>query len=111
MPGSAGPVLTRLLDRLKNLPRDSRDTLFLLLVIAWVLLPQTPNLPVWCTGLAAGVLLWRSYLAFNNQPLPGRWWLLGLLAINLTFWGLSDASPLIGLGISLLWWGVTMRWG
>ena len=37
--------------------------------------------------------------------------MLGLLAINLTFWGVSDASPLIGLGISLLWWGVTMRWG
>ncbi len=37
--------------------------------------------------------------------------MLGLLAINLTFWGLSDASPLIGLGISLVWWGVTMRWG
>jgi len=37
--------------------------------------------------------------------------MLGLLAINLTWWGLSDASALIGLGISLLWWGVTMRWG
>jgi predicted small integral membrane protein len=37
--------------------------------------------------------------------------MLGLLAINLAFWGLSDASPLIGLGISLVWWGVTMRWG
>ena len=70
-------MLTNTLVRLKNwptnLPRDSRDTLFLLLVIAWVLLPQTPNLPLWCSMLAFGVLLWRGYLAINNQPLPGRW--------------------------------------
>ena len=76
-------MLNKLLGRLQNLPRDSRDTLFLLLVIAWVLLPQTPNLPLWCSLLAAGVLLWRGYLAINNQPLPGRWWLLGLLAITI----------------------------
>lgn len=37
--------------------------------------------------------------------------MLGLLAINLTWWGVTDASPLIGLGLSLLWLGVTMRWG
>ena len=83
MSGGIGTVLTNILDRLKNLPRDSRDTLFLLLVISWVLLPQTPNLPLWCNALAAGVLLWRSYLAINNQPLPGRWWLLGLLAVTI----------------------------
>lgn len=37
--------------------------------------------------------------------------MLGLLAINLTWWGLSDASPLYGLGLSLLWLAVTLRWG
>ena len=75
-------MLSKLGALLRNLPRDSRDTLFLLLVIAWVLLPQTPHLPLWCSALAGAVLLWRGYLAFNNQPLPGRWWLLGLLAIT-----------------------------
>ena len=75
-------MLNHFITRLQNLPRDSRDTLFLLVVIAWVLLPQTPNLPLWCSVLAAGVLLWRGYLAINNQPLPSRWWLLGLLAIT-----------------------------
>ena len=75
-------MLNHFISRLQNLPRDSRDTLFLLVVIAWVLLPQTPNLPLWCSVLAACVLLWRGYLAINNQPLPGRWWLLGLLAIT-----------------------------
>ncbi|GHF36417.1 putative small integral membrane protein [Deinococcus metalli] len=37
--------------------------------------------------------------------------MLGLLAINLTWWGVTDASPLIGLTLSLIWLGVTMRWG
>ena len=76
-------MLNNLIARLKNLPRDSRDTLFLLVVIAWVLMPQAPNLPLWCSALAAGVLVWRGYLALQNQPLPGRWWLLGLLAITI----------------------------
>ena len=76
-------MLNNLIARLKNLPRDSRDTLFLLVVIAWVLMPQATNLPLWCSALAAGVLVWRGYLALQNQPLPGRWWLLGLLAITI----------------------------
>ncbi len=70
-----------MLARLQSLPRDSRDTLFLLAVIAWVLLPQVAHLPWWCSALAAGMLLWRARLAFGNKPLPNRWWLLVLLAI------------------------------
>jgi protein-glutamine gamma-glutamyltransferase len=69
-------------ERLKNLPRDSRDTLFLLVVIAWVILPQVSNLPVWCSALAAGVLAWRGWLAFKSRPLPSRWWLLAVLAVT-----------------------------
>ena len=38
---------------LKNLPREARDTLFLLAVIAWVIAPQVGNLPVWCSAMAA----------------------------------------------------------
>ena len=76
-------MLNRLTSRLSNLPRDSRDTLFLLLVIAWVLLPQTPYLPLWCSALAGTVLMWRGQLALQNRPLPGRWWLLGLLAVTI----------------------------
>ncbi len=76
-------MLSKLASMLRNLPRDSRDTLFLLLVIAWVLLPQTPQLPLWCSALAASVLSWRGYLAVAAKPLPGRWWLLGLLAVTI----------------------------
>ena len=64
------------------LPRDARDTLFLLTVIAWVLLPQISNLPLWCSSLAGAVLLWRGWLALKARPLPGRWWLIALLAVT-----------------------------
>ncbi len=72
-----------MLNRLNVLPRDARDTLFLLAVIAWVIMPQVGNLPVWCSLLAGGVLIWRGWLALTARPLPGKWWLLGLLAVTL----------------------------
>jgi len=75
-------MLKTALHHLRTLPRDSRDTLFMLVVIAWVLLPQVANLPLWCSGLAATVLLWRGWLAVTVQPLPSRWWLLGLLIVT-----------------------------
>ena len=68
---------------LSKLPRDARDTLFLLLVIAWVVMPQVGNLPLWCTLLAAFVLTWRAWAAVKGHPLPGTWWLLALLALTL----------------------------
>lgn len=71
-----------MLNRLSKLPRDSRDTLFLLFVIAWVLMPQVSQLPMWCSALAAAVLLWRGWLAFTVKPLPSRWWLLALLIVT-----------------------------
>ena len=74
-------MLNAVLKRLNHLPRDSRDTLFLLSVIAWVLLPQTPHLPWWCSALAFAVLLWRGRLALTAKALPSAWWRLGLLAL------------------------------
>ncbi|APW38605.1 transglutaminase [Rhodoferax koreense] len=69
--------------RLSTLPREGRDTLFLLLVVAWVLLPQIGNLPLWCSLFAAGLLLARGWLAWTSGPLPSRWWMAGLLAVTL----------------------------
>ena len=77
-------MLTALLSRLNHLPRDGRDTLFLLAVIGWVLLPQTQNLPWWCSALAFAVLVWRARLALSAQALPSAWWRLGLLALAMT---------------------------
>lgn len=72
-----------MLERLRHLPRDTRDTLFLLLVIALVLAPQLGRLPPWCSALALAVLAWRGLLAWKARPLPSRWWLLGLLALTI----------------------------
>lgn len=69
--------------RLSSLPRDTRDTLFLLVVIGWVILPQVGNLPWWSSVLAGGVLLWRGWLAVAGKPLPRSWWVLVLLLVTL----------------------------
>ena len=66
-------------DRLRALPRDARDTLFLLVVIGWVVMPQTPRLPWWCTALTAMILVWRGALALRGAPLPHAGWTLALL--------------------------------
>lgn len=72
----------------RNLPRDTRDTMFLLVVIGWTVLPHLWHLPAWCSFLTAGVLLWRIRLALNHAPLPGRWVLVAvlMLATALTWW-------------------------
>jgi protein-glutamine gamma-glutamyltransferase len=77
-----------MLQRLTHLPRETRDTLFLLAVIAWVILPQVANLPLWCSALGAGILVWRARMAWRGSPLPSRWWLMGLLALAVaaTWW-------------------------
>ncbi len=69
-----------MLNYLNKLPRDSRDNLFLLLVIAWVMMPLVSHIPLWCSVLAGGMLAWRGWLALIARPLPSRWWLLGMLA-------------------------------
>ena len=71
-----------------RLPREGRDTLFLLGVIAWTVAPHLSHLPGWCIALTATVLLWRASLAVGNGALPGRWVLVVVLAIaaGLTWW-------------------------
>ncbi|MBA3056769.1 MAG: DUF3488 and transglutaminase-like domain-containing protein [Gammaproteobacteria bacterium] len=71
------------LHRLYLLPRDSRDTLFMLGVIAWVALPQVSHLPLWCSLLSAAIILWRGWLAVALRPLPAPWWLWVLLVLTI----------------------------
>ncbi len=71
------------LPNLSHLPRDTRDTLFLLAVIAWVVAPLTQEIPLWCSLLSAAVMVWRAVLAWRGQPLPSRWWLMVLLGLCL----------------------------
>ncbi len=66
---------------LPQLPRDTRDTWFLLLVMAWVVLPLVGQLPLWAPALTAAVMVWRATLAWRGQALPSLWWRLGLLTM------------------------------
>ncbi|MBH1964591.1 MAG: DUF3488 domain-containing transglutaminase family protein [Comamonadaceae bacterium] len=78
----------------KHLPREARDTLFLLAVIGWVIMPQVAYLPIWCTVFTAGVLIWRALIAIKGRPLPSRWWLLALLLITMAATFMSHRSLL-----------------
>lgn len=72
----------------RHLPRDSRDTLFLLAVIAWTTLPHVAHLASWCVALTALMLFWRAQLALTHRALPNRWAVIAILiiAIALTLW-------------------------
>ena len=58
---------------LSRLPRDARDTLFLLAVIACCIAPLAAHLPAWASAMTATLLVWRAWLAKGSRPLPGRW--------------------------------------
>lgn len=66
-----------------HLPRDTRDTLFLLAVIAWVVALQAAHIPAWTTALTGAVLAWRAWFALKARPLPGWPWRAALLVIAL----------------------------
>ena len=93
----------RLRQRLATLPRDTRDTLFVLAVIGWAVAPHLLHLPLWCPPMVAALLLWRAWLAFSGGALPSRWTITALLVLasGLTFW---TESTLLGkeAGITLL---------
>ncbi|HZF78575.1 MAG TPA: DUF3488 domain-containing protein, partial [Rubrivivax sp.] len=79
----------RLAERAAHLPRDARDTLFHLAVIAWAVAPHLLHLPPWCGVMTAALLSWRARLALRGGALPKRWVVsvLLLLACALTLWG------------------------
>jgi len=87
-PAAAAPTPLLQWPGWRQLPRDARDTLFLLAVIGWTVLPHVSHLPAWCSLLTLTVLLWRARLAIVNAALPNRWVLVAvlLLAAALTFW-------------------------
>ena len=86
-----------------SLPREARDTLFLLATIAAVLLPHLDHLPAWACGITALVLGWRGWLAWRGQALPGRWALVAVLLLTATLTWLTHRT-LLGreAGITML---------
>ncbi|WP_201496288.1 transglutaminaseTgpA domain-containing protein [Rubrivivax sp. A210] len=97
-------------ERSAHLPRETRDTLFQLAVIAWTITPHLLHLPLWCGAIAAAVLLWRGRIALLGGSLPHRAALivLLLLACGLTLW---QERTLLGkeAGITLLVMLVTLK--
>ena len=85
------------------LTREGRDTLWLLLALAWSLAPHLSRLPLWCSVGTVLALLWRAGLAWRDAPLPPRWVLFISLAgaVGLT---LSTHQSLFGrdAGITLV---------
>ena len=61
------------------LPREQRDTLFVLGVLAIVLMPHSGHLPLWASLLAVLVLGWRAHIAWQGKALPSRWVVHALL--------------------------------
>ncbi len=88
---------------LARLPRDTRDTLFLLAVIACCIGPLVAHLPPWASAMTALLLAWRAWLAWRGQPLPGRWLTALLLALVVLLTLLSHGT-IIGrdAGVTLI---------
>lgn len=55
--------MSRLAAAWARLPRDARDSFFLLAVISAVVAPHMAHLPAWATGLTGLMLLWRCRAA------------------------------------------------
>lgn len=88
---------------LARLTREGRDTLWLLMSLAWCLAPHAGRLPIWCSLGTLVALVWRARLAWRDAPLPPRWLLFACLAasVGLTW---STHHTLIGreAGITLI---------
>ena len=90
----AWPPLHQRLAAWRAWPREMRDTLFTLLVIAWTVLPHLVRLPLWCGVLTGSVLLWRVGLTLLPGPLPPRWAVAAVLMIALVGTGWSEHTLL-----------------
>jgi hypothetical protein len=87
----------------ERLPREARDTLFLVAVSAWTMAPHLWHRPAWFAVGVAALLVWRVHLTLVHQPLPGRWTVVALLIVyaSATAW---HEGTLLGreAGVSML---------
>lgn len=65
-------LLARLASPFAHREREVRDTLWLLLTVAWVLLPHLTVLPPWCAASVAILVGWRAWLTWRGRRLPHR---------------------------------------
>ncbi|MFM8768626.1 MAG: DUF3488 domain-containing protein, partial [Rubrivivax sp.] len=77
-----------------RLPREARDTLFLVAVSAWTLAPHLWRKPAWLGLGGVALLAWRVHLAVTSKPLPGRWTIVALLALAAALTGWREGTLL-----------------
>ncbi|MBK7614216.1 MAG: DUF3488 domain-containing transglutaminase family protein [Vitreoscilla sp.] len=100
-PATSAPSAWR--TRMATWPRETRDTLFMLSLIAWTIAPHLLRLSPWFGLLCAAVLAWRARLALRQTPLPGRLAVVVVLVVGVAFtW--RTQHTLLGkeAGVSLL---------
>ncbi len=61
--------------------RERRDTMVLLLAVAFVAVPHFEHLPWWTIGVVSLLWLWRAWITLRNLPLPGHVAMLPALAL------------------------------
>ena len=66
--------------QMSSAARERRDTMVLLLAVAFVALPQFDELPWWTVGVIGLLWAWRFWITLRNLPLPGHVAMLPLLA-------------------------------
>ena len=59
-----------------------RNTVWLTAAFALVAAPHAERLPVWLSGIACAMCLWRIYLARTRLALPARWLLVAIVAAS-----------------------------
>ncbi len=52
----------------------------LLICVLLISIPHAEHLPFWVSSLSVMLLVWRTYLAYCNRPLPPRWLLFAVMA-------------------------------
>jgi transglutaminase-like putative cysteine protease len=82
----------------------------LLLSILMVIAPHADHLPPWVSAMCAGLLAWRGYLAYSENPLPRRWLLMlitiaGVAGIAFSFRSLFGRE----VGVTLLMLLATLK--
>ncbi len=93
----------------RSLPRERRDTLFLLGVLGWTVLPHLQHVPAWIVAFAITLLLWRATIALRGAKLPSRWVVTAAMIVagtavaltQRTLWGRDAGVALLVLLMAL----------
>jgi len=85
---------------------SAKQSLWLLCAAILTLLPLTPYLPPWLSGVSALALLWRAVIWWRRTALPSRWLLVllvfgGVVGIVLQFQTMFGRDPGVAMLVML----------